>query len=315
MNARSQRAPSAPRGQTGGAPAAPGGASPSSEWVARLVSLDPGFYALSLAAKTRWREPVAGFAVPAVHVGPPPDHDDLEVTDASGQPASWLGGRSNMLLVKAPRGGRALVTAYLPRNPDEKPVEIVIRRLDPGHVTAGKGGLADLSAGAGGGLPPIATLRLGGAAPAQGSTQVSCEILAHIRSRGDLRFSDFGWAGRLGRGQWIEAFTVTPRSRTADSAFEYKGLVANGAETPWIVCGSPCGTRGRGMPLLGFAIRQRALPDGGQIDCEYAGYFQSGVTAGPFRNGAPCRSPRDNDPLEGMQVRIALRPPRARAEG
>jgi hypothetical protein len=69
------------------------------------------------------------------------------------------------------------------------------------------------------------------------------------------------------------------------------------------------------MPLLGFAIRQRALPDGGQIDCEYAGYFQSGVTAGPFRNGAPCRSPRENDPLEGMQVRIALRPPRARAEG
>jgi hypothetical protein len=37
------------------------------------------------------------------------------------------------------------------------------------------------------------------------------------------------------------------------------------------------------------------------------GYFQSGKTAGPFRNGAPCRSSLPNDPLEGFRLQIRLR--------
>ena len=42
-------------------------------------------------------------------------------------------------------------------------------------------------------------------------------------------------------------------------------------------------------------------------DCEYSGYYRSGVTVGPLRNGAPCRSTVANDPLEGIQIRIVRR--------
>src|SRR5688572_6097170 len=45
------------------------------EFVATLVPLEPGFYAFSLAAETRWRTPVVGLALPAVHVCAPPDCD------------------------------------------------------------------------------------------------------------------------------------------------------------------------------------------------------------------------------------------------
>jgi hypothetical protein len=149
---------------------------------------------------------------------------------------------------------------------------------------------------------------MGSAAAAEQSPQpVALEIVAHIRGRGDVRFVGTPWVGRLGPGMWIEAFMVLPRSRSADAAIEYKGLTANGAETAWIGSGALCGARGQGIPLIGFAVRQKAAPGGAQVDCEYTGYFQSGAMAGPARNGAPCRSAIDNDPLEGMELRITPR--------
>jgi hypothetical protein len=57
-------------------------------------------------------------------------------------------------------------------------------------------------------------------------------------------------------------------------------------------------------------VRQKAVAGGALFDCEYTGYFQSGATSRPTRNGAPCRSAVDNDPLEGMQLRISRRPAR-----
>ncbi len=50
-------------------------------------------------------------------------------------------------------------------------------------------------------------------------------------------------------------------------------------------------------------------------DCEYSGYYRSGVTVGPLRNGAPCRSTVANDPLEGIQIRIVKRPKAAAVPG
>jgi hypothetical protein len=278
-----------------------GGGAP--EFAARLVPLDPGFYAFSLAAGSGWRDPVAGLALPAVHVCAPPDSDAVAVTDSFGGAGSWLGGRHRMLFVEAlSGGGAALVTSYLARDPDAAPLEIEIRRIGDGQAAPG----APISES-----PPALTLRMSGAPLQQPGQPVAFDVLAHIRGRGDVRFVETPWAGRLGPGLWIEAFTLLTRNQAAAAAIEYKGLTAGGNETPWIGCGAPCGTRGRGLPLIGFAIRQKAVPGGGQFDCEYTGHFQSGVTAGPLRNGAPCLSPNENDPLEGMQLRITPRPPRS----
>jgi hypothetical protein len=267
-----------------------------------MVALEPGFYVFSLAAETTWREKVAGFALPAVQVCPPPFHnaaaggEAVEITDSFGRAGSWLGGRHRMLFVKSPSGGgAALVTGYLAPDPDSMKLELEIRRIGP--------------------PAPVMTLALVG--PGDGPVSagrspqpVGFDVVAHIRGRGDVRFLDTPWIGRLGPGLWIEAFTVVMQARSAAAAIEYKGLAAGGAETPWIDAGGMCGARGRGVPLIGFAVRQKSGPGGALFDCEYTGYFQSGATVGPARNGAPCRSAIENDPLEGMQLRITARPAR-----
>jgi hypothetical protein len=60
-------------------------------------------------------------------------------------------------------------------------------------------------------------------------------------------------------------------------------------------------------------MRLKPSPETSSYDCEYSGYYQSGVTVGPLRNGAPCRSTVANDPLEGIQIRIVKRPKTAAA--
>jgi hypothetical protein len=262
--------------------------------VARLVALDHGFYAFSLASETAWREPLAGLPLPAVQLCAAPRGDGaIEITDSFGCAGSWLGGRHNVLFVKSPAGGgAALVTGYLAHDQGGMPLELDIRRLDrPGPAT------------------PVMTLTMGGPGTAERPPEgAGLDVVAHIRGRGDVRFSDAPWVGRLGPGLWIEGFTVLPHGRLAAAAIEYKGLTASGAETPWIGGGTFCGTRGRGIPLIGVAVRQKAVPGSVPLDCEYTGYFQSGAIAGPTRNGAPCRSAIDQDALEGLQLRVTPRP-------
>ena len=105
----------------------------------------------------------------------------------------------------------------------------------------------------------------------------------------------------------MEAFAILPQHALATSAIEYKGLSASGDETAWLPSGSRCGTSGRSIPLVGFAVRQKAGVAGARFDCEYSGYFQSGTVSGPARNGAPCLSTAADDPLEGLQLRIVDR--------
>ena len=257
-------------------------------FAARLVPLDPGFYAISLAASTANREPTAGLALPAVHIGAAPQCDRMiEITDGFGRAGSWLGERDDMLFIKiAAGGGAAMVTAYLARDRDNPPLALQIRRVD---VPA-----------------PAVVLELSGPAIAG----IGLDVVAHISGPGDLRFVDAQWIGRIRPGLSIEAFTIRPRNPQAAAAIEYKGLAADGTETAWLGSGLVCGSRGRALPLIGFAVRQKAVAGGSLFDCEYSGYFQSGAIAGPARNGAPCRSALENDPLEGMQLRVTPRPPR-----
>jgi hypothetical protein len=260
-------------------------------FIARLVPLGPGLYTFSLTADLPGREPVAGLALPLVQLCAAPCQEGaIEITDSFGRAGSWLGGRQKILFVRSSAGGAtALVTFYLARDPAMMPLELDIRRVAPPD-------------------PAVMRLTMGGAGAAERPPEgTGLDIVAHIRSRGDVRFLDAAWVGRLGPGLWIEGFTVRLPDRLAAAAVEYKGLTASGTETPWIETGNFCGTQRRGLPLVGFAVRQKAVPGSTWLDCEYTGYFQSGATAGPVRNGAPCRSAVERDPLEGMQLRITPR--------
>lgn len=266
--------------------------------VARLVPLAPGLYAFSLAVDIRARDPVAGLVLPRVHVSAAPRREGaIEITNGFGRAGSWLDGRNAVLFVTSPAGGgAALVTGYLAGEPNPMPLELDIRRI------AAPGPAAPAA--------PM-TLTLGDFAVAEEEPQsLGLEIVAHIRERGDVRFQGAPWVGRLGPGLWIEGFIIIPSGRLAETAIEYKGLSASGTETPWLDSGLLCGSRGMGIPLIGFAVRQKAVAGTAPLDCEYTGYFQSGATVGPARNGAPCRSAIDDDALEGIELRITPRPTR-----
>jgi hypothetical protein len=293
--------------------------SAASNAVARLIELEEGFYAFTMAGGAIWAGAAPGFALPAVHISTPPDRADaLTVTDIYGQPAAWLGARHATVFVKSPAGGAvALVTAFPARDPARPPVSLEIRRLDAAGFAEPLAGqeqsdvqpAEDLRAVR---QPPLGTLVLADPVVIPASPEeVRVEIIAHVRGRGDVRFVEAPWAGRLGSGLWIESFSIQPRHRLAAAAIEYKGLTAAGMETEWLGSGSPCGTRGMNTPLIGFAVRQKAVASDVLFDCEYTGYFQSGATVGPCRNGAPCLSAAANDPLEGIQLRIVERPKRA----
>ena len=286
---RTRRAtrPVAPAG-LGGPGAGPGAALPQT--IARLVPLAAGFYAIGLGDDTRGGDMTGGLSIPAVHVCEPPGQPGwLDIGDEHGAAIAWLGARRRTLLVKSGNDAAlALVTAFLSADPETAALRLRIQRLDgaddPARELTFEGGDA--------------------AAP----REIAIDVIAHIRSRGNVRFIDAPWAGRLGPGLWIESFTLLSRQPGVAAALECKGLIQGGEETPWVPGGSACGTQNRAMPLLGFAIRQKPGTLGLRLDCEYSGYFRSGATAGPARNGAPCRSPTDNDPLEGMQLRITQRP-------
>jgi hypothetical protein len=85
---------------------------------------------------------------------------------------------------------------------------------------------------------------------------------------------------------------------------EYKAVTANGIETSWISGGKPCGTRGRGLPLIGFAIRINQNSGMRNYHCEYGAVMISGAMLGPARDGAPCRSLDVGDPIEAVWVSI-----------
>ncbi len=139
------------------------------------------------------------------------------------------------------------------------------------------------------------------------SDSLPLQISAHIRSRGDMSFRDSAWAGRIAPGLWLESFSIAPLETFGAQDIEYKGLTASGFETPWLSDNNMCGTKGMAVPLVGFAVRLKPGAQSAEFDCEYSGYFKSGVTVGPARNGAPCRSTVANDPLEGIQIRLRKR--------
>ena len=79
-----------------------------------------------------------------------------------------------------------------------------------------------------------------------------------------------------------------------------------GGETQWVQGGVLCGTRGRRLPLIGFAVRL-ASHLSGRFDVIYQGSFFTEGISSPHRNGQPCRAAAPDDPLEAINVRILER--------
>ncbi len=240
-------------------------------------------------------------ALPAMHVGlgPGADSEQVEFMAGSSSHGAWLFAATDLLVARINGGGATLILTSVLSASGEA-LSIVVERLN-GRAEAVAAVKTDTGA-------TTVTEQVKSVFGTPDSDRpLAVRIGAHIRSRGDMSFADVPWAGRVAPGLWIEAFSVRPLEKFGAGDLEYKGLTGSGHETPWLSDDKPCGTQGMAVPLVGFALRFKPNPGAAVYDCEYSGYFQSGATVGPLRNGAPCRSTVANDPLEGIQIRLVKR--------
>jgi len=273
----------------------------------QVLPLPGGLYLFSVGAGSPTQTPhSANLTLPAVHVGLGPGVSPSQVEFVSGlsNSGSWLFATGDLLVARVAAQGATLILTSV-RGPGGQILSIKVERLESRKEAAPDTLPAPAPASL---VPPSSAPELIDA------DAVRMRIGAHVRLRGDMTF-DTPWAGRVAPGLWIESFSVSPLGAAwgatagpfSASDLEYKGLAANGFETPWLSDGNMCGTKGMSVPLVGFAVRLKRGPAGASHHCEYSGYFKSGVIVGPMRNGAPCRSTAPNDPLEGIQVRITRR--------
>jgi GT2 family glycosyltransferase len=288
----------------------------------QILPLSAGLYLFSVKAAAAAQDKGSGqLRLPATHVGLGPGvrSDQVEFIAGPTTDGAWLFAKEDCLVIKVNGAGATLVLISV-RGPGGEALSIKVERLD-GRVEAAAAAPPAIAPAAGMRLPaatsktsnghakgaPASKPKSGKISAADGAEPLPLQISAHIRTRGDMTFSEVPWAGRVAPGLWIESFSVRPLARFGPQDIEYKGLTGSGFETPWLSDATMCGTKGMSVPLVGFAIRLKPGREAAAFDCEYSGYFKSGVSVGPLRNGAPCRSTVANDPLEGIQVHIRKR--------
>jgi Clostridial hydrophobic W len=132
---------------------------------------------------------------------------------------------------------------------------------------------------------------------------IQTELILHVERLGDQRVLGRGWVGSRGQKRRIEAFSIRPTEILAPGDVEYRALGPDGRQTSWVTDGKLCGTRGRGLPLTGFAIRLTPTVSKA-FDVTYQGaFFESGIV-GPARDGEFCIPRFTDDPLEAINLRL-----------
>jgi GT2 family glycosyltransferase len=292
----------------------------------QVLPLPAGLYLFSVTAATRSPERNSGnLSLPAMHVslGPGTRSEHVEFLYGPGAEGAWLFATGDVLVAKVSGAAATLVlTSVRASNGDV--LSIAVERLESRSVSAPSAPSERIP------NPPMeapAAVAHESAAvaheshaeasaerpskpadsPTADALTVPLQIKTHIRTRGDMTFTDAPWAGRVAPGLWIESFSIQPLKHMTAQDIEYKGLTGTGFETPWLSADQNCGTKGISVPLVGFAMRLKPGPVTSAYECEYFGYYRSGVTVGPLGNGSPCRSMVANDPLEGIQIRIVKR--------
>jgi hypothetical protein len=254
----------------------------------QVLTLPVGTYVFTVQAGGATTKPGEEPALAALQVGLAPVKSPGTVEFLANARAldRWLARSGDMIIAKISGGSVALLLTSL-RSPGSPALAIDVRPLE----AQPRPFAPDMQAGqaADGGAPAVLPVR----------------IVAHIQNVGDIYF-DEGWAGCIGEKLWIEAFAVMQVGELAPDSIEYCGVTADGFQIPWQSNQTLCGSRGRGTPILGFAIRLN--PDLAEhYECSYTGKFVSGSVCGPFQNGDLCHSDAPGDPLWGIELRVQRR--------
>ncbi|MBB6252875.1 hypothetical protein [Nitrospirillum iridis] len=133
---------------------------------------------------------------------------------------------------------------------------------------------------------------------------VDVQLTAHIQRLGDRTFAGGEWASAGDHLLWIESFSVNGSPELADG-LEYCALNPVDQSGTWVKAGTPAGSRGRGMPLLGAGFRLVG-PLASTHRVEYAiRFLRHGEVVG--QDGALCRSNQPQDPVMALKVAILPR--------
>jgi hypothetical protein len=249
----------------------------------QVLTLPPGTYAFTVDTTVPPGRRPQDLAVPALQVGAAPLESEGSVEFMMGADTRdrWLSDVKDIIIAKIHGGPATLLLTSL-RSPESDALAVNVQKID-------------LDA------DPLAQRGVW-----RTRHRLRSRVLVHVQNVGDLQFFD-GWAGCIGEQLFIEGFAVSvPRSAPAD-LIEYRGLTAEGFETPWMSHGELCGSRSQAAPLMGYSIRIKpAYAE--RYTCLYSGRFVSGRHTGPFAGGRLCRSDLPNDPLEGLDIHVAERP-------
>jgi GT2 family glycosyltransferase/glycosyltransferase involved in cell wall biosynthesis len=254
----------------------------------QVLSLPEGIYSFAVKGGLTAPQPTGGLALPALQIGPAPGQSagTLEFLTKATAIDRWLAYETDLIVLRI-FGGEAPVLLTSLRSPDSQVLNVDVRRLS-GELAHDRNGLSSAAAAEG---------------EEAGSLEV--QILAHIRNVGDIHFTN-GRAGWAGEKLWLEAFAVMAIGGLSPDLVEYRGATADGFESAWLSNQNLCGSRGAGLPIVGFAVRLKPeIAD--QYDCAYSGRFLSGAMAGPYTDGSLCSSNNPGDPLEGIELRIVPR--------
>lgn len=254
----------------------------------QVVRLPEGIYSFTVKEGGSLGDVTETLALPALQVGTAPAHSSGKVEFLTGASSldRWLVYKTDMIVVKIAGGDASLLLTSV-RGQDNSSLDVVVERLNlqaASDVSETKEVEVDPS-----GLPNSLQVRL----------------LAHIRYVGDLSFES-GLAGWPGQQMWIEGFAISSVGSLPVDCVECRGVVANGFQTPWLGNQTLCGSRGGGLPLLGYAVRLKPeLAE--RYECAYSGRFFSGAKVGPIKDGVLCSSELPSDPLEAIEICVLER--------
>jgi GT2 family glycosyltransferase len=255
-----------------------------------FLPLPEGLYLFSVRNGSATSHAEEQIPLPAMQVaaapGTPPGH--IEFLMSTAMTNGWLIDWKDQIIAKV-TGPSVLVSMMSVLIPGMTPLEIEVQRLDQAKPAAAPATMA-----APRGIAPLSS----------GHKSLPLEVTAHVQNRGDMKFKEAEWAGQPDQRLWIESIAISPLEGIPTDAIEYKAITATGVETPWVSGGMPCGTRGIGVPITGFALRIKPQTGLRQVTCEYGALCLSGATIGPARNGAPCYSADSSDPIMGLWVAI-----------
>lgn len=213
--------------------------------------------------------------LPALRISSSPGSSSVAVAALPGD--GWLRHMGDAVLLRViGERSRVLFTSYdEARIPGAKPPQIQIQRLDDGRIPE---------------------------APRPPAPMLNADYKVHFSQKGDMPAAFGNWVAMPGEDTWIEGIELTAPPSMEATELEYQVVLGRGWLSPWVHAGEFCGSRGMGLPILGFRARLTGAA-ASQWRLRYAGRCVDGSELAPVENGMPCES-AELTPLAGLNIML-----------